>query len=277
MSPIQYALSEINNVIPKELLKRAFSPPSRFDAFTRGRTPNMIEDRIRSEVIDNRIRNLINLKGSQEIQISLAGLEIITDNNGLGWYCHIPKTLTQGRRIVSVRSIYMGPQILGMGISNMHNFGPVVGRCKDDMYLQMGRELMDNNAPMNLTHTNAVYLIEENTIYCEDRMIHGGLYLRCNVEADEEFGFLTGAYLRPFAELCVLATKAYIYKTLDITMDKGAIESGAEVGKIREWLDKYSDAEEQLQEYIQTTWLKVQGMADKVKRYNYLHMITGGL
>lgn len=276
MSPIQYALSEIAYAINPKILQMAFTPPERFRFQQTIVNNNTIEDRIRDKVIDGRVRNLINLRGSQEIVISLSGLPLIQEENSVGWHCHIPLHLTNGRRIVGVRSLYMGLGTNAMGVVNtatMMGYGNGMG-CGKDLNLQMAEELMKNNSPLALNHTNAVYLVDENTIYCEDVIIQGGMMLRCTVESDEEFSFLTGPYKRPFAKLCVLATKAYIYNELDIKVDQGQMISGTEVGRIREWIDKYSDAEELLQEFIDTEWTKIQIMADKPKRHNYLKLLT---
>lgn len=271
MSPIQFALSEIEAIIPREILLRAFTPPS-YSKYQRPTySPNSIEDRIRAEVIDKRIRNYVNLQGAQEIVISLTDLPIHREDSNLGWWCHIPKTKTKGRRIIAVSSLVTGY------MSNTGFVGSQFAQYGKDVYHQGVNEIMNNARPLELNATAAVYLIDENTIYCEDMRQFGQSWLRCTVESDEEFSFLTGNFLAPFAELCVLACKAYIYRTLSIALDKGQIESGVEVGSYREWVDRYSDAEEQFQDFLKEKWRKIQRMADKVKRHNHLKLITSPL
>ena len=58
-------------------------------------------------------------------------------------------------------------------------------------------------------------------------------------------------------------------------MDKGRLEGGAELGRFREVIDSYSDAEEQYQDYLLNTWQKVAFMNDRESYERFTKMMIG--
>ena len=99
--------------------------------------------------------------------------------------------------------------------------------------------------------------------------------LRCLLANDENFSHLQIRSIPYFTRLCELATKAYIYNEYTIKMDKGRIEGGAEIGRFREIVDGYADAEEMYQEYLLNTWQKVSFMNDRESFERLLKMQIG--
>lgn len=279
MTPIQFALAEIRDTIPEELLTMAFSPKMRYRTLKQKRfSTNTVESQIIDLVINGRVRRYIDSQGAQEVDIPLEGLNI--ENIGTNaWTCHIPKTRTKGRRITNAISVHIAYNntignlglIGASGISTHTNLGPSCG--KSDTTRMVDR-IVKHNQPMTTTWSADVYLIDENTIFCEDRMVAGNLSLKCMIAADEEFSFIHGTYIQDFAELCLLATKAYIAKNLRITADKAYLESGMELGTIKEYIDSYADADEQFKEFVKERWRKIQRLSDKPRSMRYLDMIT---
>lgn len=277
MTPVQFALAEIRDRIPEEILNIVFVPKARY---RHANNHSTVEQQILDKVINSRIRRYVDSQGAQEITIPLSGLKFET-HDIQGWSCHIPKERTNGRSITQAISVHvgltsgmgynypMGVTNLGMGASTNMNMNGGEGH-----HLQQARMLMNANKPIDVTYTANVYLIDENTIYCEDRMPLSNLELRCMVSADSQFSFIQGAYVQDFADMCVLATEAYIARNQKIVVDKAALVGGVELGVIREYIDKYADSDEQFREFIRTKWRKIQRLTDKPRSHHYLSMLV---
>jgi hypothetical protein len=81
---------------------------------------------------------------------------------------------------------------------------------------------------------------------------------------------------RPFCRLVELAVKAYIYNDQVIEVDIGKIRGGQEIGKFKEIVEEYKDAEEQYQEFLATTWQKVAYMNDNETFNRFVRSLIGG-
>jgi hypothetical protein len=288
MSPLQFALAEIRDEIPEEVLELAFIPKTKYKLSRQKFLTTSIEQQIMDKVINGRVRRHVDAQGAQEITIDLNGLK--REKVGpQAWIMHIPKTLTRGRSITHVLGIHIGvwsnssmdgaTPHFGFGVSGTYltSGGISSNSCNSNAQITAVNDLLQTFAPTELNYTANVYLIDENTIYCEDNMSVMNLVLRCKVSADSEFSFIQGAYVRHFAKLCILATKAWIYKNINVRLDKAYIEGGVEVSKIREIVDDYRDASEQFNDFIQEKWRKIQRMTDKPRRMNYINgLITKG-
>lgn len=282
MSPVQFAIAEIRSVIPDEILELAFLPKTRYKLMQSRFTPKSIDSQIYHLVINERVRRHVDIQGAKQVSINLSGLKFEDVNLGgsQAWVCHIPKSRTGGRTITHVISVhvamlgtmggYLGSTTTQFGIGvNTRVSG---NRCGEDMHIKAANALMDASKPMELNFTPNVYLIDENTIMVEDRIPLSNLELRCQVSSDEEFSFIQGAHIQVFAELCLLATQAYIYKKLSIASDKAILDGGMDLGVAKEWIDRFADSNEQFNELVKGRWAKVQKMSDKVRRNHFLKM-----
>lgn len=282
MSPIQFALAEIRDTIPAKILEICFTPKTKYRLARQKFMSTTIEQQILDKVINGRVRRYVNSRGAQEITIPLNGLPR-QDVGYQAWTMHIPKSLTKGRTITHAISVHVGMMgftggstfgsitTFGMGVSTTnYNNSANAGM---DVNTQGAKAIYEANKPIELNYTANVYLIDENTIYCEDRMAQSNLELRCKVASDEEFSFIQGAHVQVFAKLCRLATEAYIYNNLDVDLDEAYLEGGVDIGKIRERVDQYSDSDDEFIELAEGRWKKIQHMADKPRRLNYLNSL----
>lgn len=78
------------------------------------------------------------------------------------------------------------------------------------------------------------------------------LILKCRLEYDKDFTNMPTDAVVQLSQLGVLATKAYIYNKLVVKLDMGYIRSGQEIGRIREIIDSYQDAQEKYDVQIQS-------------------------
>ena len=74
------------------------------------------------------------------------------------------------------------------------------------------------------------------------------------------------------AKMVTLATKAWIYNNLIIDIDRAAMECGADVGKIKEIIEEYRDAN-QLYDEQRPLWFGAQMLDSDVRQRLYVYSI----
>ena len=72
--------------------------------------------------------------------------------------------------------------------------------------------------------------------------------MSCRIAYDKDFTNLNTSALETFEELCLEATKAYIYNQTIIALDRGYVESGYEIGEMKRTIDTYADSRQRYRE-----------------------------
>lgn len=265
MDPIQKALAEVRFAIPPDILNRAFVPKTLYGQPTAVNLDSMI----REKVIEARVRVDCDLQGGTQINLPLGNLtpEYLDLYNLI---YRIPKHMTQNRSITRVLDMAVG-------------YGSVWGTT--NMGLQGSSPLLDAASgalaaasPIPIVSTAYVDLIAENTVLISDALqFPVNAYLRCIVENDKDFTTLPPQAFHYFATLVELATKAYIYNTLTIQIGSGEIQAGQELGRFKEIVDGYADANDLYKEFLRDTWREVAVMSDPISFQETLRMLTGGV
>lgn len=264
MNPIQKAISEIRFKIPNDILQAAFVTRS-FGQFPR---PVSLETVIRERVIDARVMVDCNLTGGIETEIPLIGITPEHLEPGRLVY-RIPKTLTQNRSITRTISLAYGSGS-AMGTTQM-------GMQGYSQLLDAASGVMASHAAIPLISTAYVRLIAENTILVEDMTaMPRNVFLRCYVENDASMEQLRSMTYHKFTRLCELAVKSYIYNELVLKINQGQLSGGLEIGRFKEIVDSYADAEELYSNYLQDVWRRVAILDDQRSRERHLRLITGG-
>lgn len=245
MSAIAGALRQINMEIPQEVLQLAFLPrrydPSRRMKFIDGQLPVSIDAMITDQVIQGFVGPQINRSGGQDIDIPLRDVpyERIDHWNAI-W--RIPDSLTGQRTIIAFKKITYGNSIYGNAKEECASGG--------NLLTQATKGLMAVHQKPGRIGTAEASLVAHNTVQVTDsNRITYDMVLTCTVTHNNNFSDIPPGSLHRFDELCVLATKAYIYTKLNINLDEGAINSGATNGRIREVVDEYRDAIREYKDY----------------------------
>lgn len=269
-NPIQKAISEAKFQIPLEILQQAFAPISVF-----GRpTALNIDSIIREKVIDSRVRVDCDLVGGTQLDIPLKGIQPeqvpLPSGTPYSWCLiyRIPKALTQNRTISRV--MWLANTI--SPISGTYTYASYNGSALTNA--AMG--VMQSQAPIPSMSTARVDLIAENTIMISDtNQWPYDCSLRCFVENDRDMSLLPPGAYRFFAQLCVYAIKAYIHNTLIIQINSAELQNGQELGRFKEVVDSYADANELYQEYLGSTWREVAAYADPVSARDWFRLPIG--
>jgi hypothetical protein len=271
MNPVQKAIFEAKWQIPSELLQECFIART-FDPVigpqARARLPVSIDHQIRQHVVNPKVIVDTNLVGGIELTIPLASL---VPNNISPWVTTytVPKALTQGRVISRVVSMTIGQGSV-MGTTNM-------GMQGASPLLDAASGVLSSALPIPLVSTAYIQMIGENTFLIDDNMaLPNNVWLRCIVEADEDFNHISPPLWLDFAELVVYATKAYIHNKLVIEVGMAQLVGGQELGRFKEILDTYSDAAQNYKDFLAEKWRVSQLLDDPSQHRRHLRLLLGG-
>lgn len=282
MNILTHVCQRIKAAIPPQVLSRFMQPMKygqvRRDPFGVANIDNFIIEKViygrvvpDCDILDG---------GAAEVVIPLMGIQperIDRDK----YILHIPRHLTNGRSIVSALALVlysvenMGGSIngmmLGAGVNAMGNNG-----CGNSSNLGPIQALARAYQPMPLTQTTNVRAIDGDTVLVEDILMPTpNSYLRCMLSHDKELSTIARPAWRYFADLCILATKSYIYNNFIIDIDMAELVGGQELGRFKEIIEGYSDAEELYNTYLDEKWRKVQFMSDEARHARHIKQLIG--
>ena len=263
MNPIQKALMDVQYKIPPQILQAAFVTRE----FGHRPMPVNVETLIRDRVIYPRVMVDCNLVGGTQILVPLSSVNPEYVDVSTVVY-RIPKSLTQGRSIVRVHSMGLGLGSVANSVMHRNTYGY-------SATLDAGDAVVASHAPIPLVSTANLRLIGENTVMVTEQMaLPSNVQLLCHVEYDAEFSTLRTTAYPKFSRLVELAVKSYIYNELSIQIGQSQLVGGMELGKFREIIDGYADAEELYTTYLEETWRKVALLNDPNSRERHLRMLT---
>jgi hypothetical protein len=265
VNAIQKCLSEIHFRIPPEVLHTVFVKRTE-----RWRdTPKGVDEQIMSLVLRPRVLVDCNLVGGRQLWICLDGLRV----GGDGVYesvFKIPKDRTNGSSIMSVLNISFADP------SRISAAG-VAANGQNNMMLQAGQAVMDAMGMIPQTSTARIELIGENVVLVRDVMtMPANAYLRCTVGNDDNLNNIQLRSYPVLAKLVEYGVKSYIYNNYIIQLDIGELRGGQTIGRIKDIIDGYADAEENYQTYLKEKWTKVARMNDGENFTRILRTMIGG-
>lgn len=271
MNAISKALDEIKNVIPQEILEIAFNT----QAITPYSSPVSVDEKILNRVIRPRVLFDANMVGGQVMHVPIGDLVPEIFDNYTTVY-HIPPERLMYRKIISVLSIAYMPYFGNYGpITSMA--GNLTGSFND--LSVAGTRVGNSYASIPNLSSAVCELVADNTVLIrETTKITTNYILKCMVENDENLNNISIRSYRAFSKLCVLAVKAYLYKSLVVKLDKAYLQFGQELSSIKNYIDGLSDAEEQYQTHLKEVWSKVAKLNNR-SEYNKIitSMINPGI
>lgn len=243
MNAITYAISRIRLAIPVDVLNIALKENNYY-------TNNNYS--LDSQLMSNVIRPIVltdaNLVGGIEMVVNIGQCNVnyLTNRE---FIIDVPKALTNGKSIITPKSL----------ISNViySNTTPYTNGSLSPS-LSAGINMANNIGTENIVQTSRLELIADNTILVADPSLH--LYdamLRCVIENSDNLENINPRSYPQFAELSILATKAWIYNHTIVSLDKGYIYAGAELSIVKDIIDSYSDAYSEYNEYLHLKWSKI--------------------
>ena len=262
MNAIEKALLDIKFAIPKEILHWTFGTTP-----VGSRRRVVSEDfRLRQEVIEARVLPDCNLLGGVQVVVPLQDMPCHYLPDGSVLY-QITKERLQGRRLQSVLSVATG---------DCYRHAVTPSAQRGTFATQLLSKIVSANIPAGFDTSNRVRLVGENAVLIEDYLTVPWLYLRCVVSDDNHLSNFSPRAFPYFSKLCLLATKAHIYRFATLPIDEGVLSGGLPLGRFKEVIDSYSDSETLYTEYLTTTFAKMLFQQDREAHARHLRAITGG-
>lgn len=267
LNAVTYALQQVQFEIPRDILNKMFVGYSQIPA----RVPVSLDARVREVILEGRVLQDLNLFGGKELVIPLLGLpaEYIDQYNTV---YRIPKSLTGGGTIT--RAISMG---FGEGVVYA-NAAPAGTTMASNQVMDAAAGVMQSQASIPMVSTTYCHVVGENVVHIMDNSMRPeNMNLRCWISHDNQLTHLMPSTYPHFARLVIFAVKAWIYVNAQTVMDKAFIVSGAELGRFRDTVESYSDANENYQDFLINKWRKISILNDQVASARVVKLASGGL
>lgn len=274
MNAITYALKQIRWEIPIEVLTHALD----IDIPPESRYITSLDEKIVTRIIRGKVLLDTNMINGIEFLVSLDGINIKLDNYYNGIF-EVPMERTNGRLMIDV----LGVGSVAMTGSNGYLGGmpqlPMSGTsggscCFKPTYQSNQANRIYNSFKGSFSDFNPnCTLIGPNTIMVAGMRFFAGnsLAARVNLENDNNLNNINTKSFRPFALLCVLATKAFIYNQLVVKMGSGYLSGGQELGQFQAVVEEYSSASEDYRNYMDETWGATLFLNDPMRKNRFIH------
>lgn len=249
MNAIQHALSELQFVIPKEILESVFINSMQRDDLNSCGEIVSLEHRIREAVLEPRVFRDMNVIGGTTTYIPLdfpVRAEYVDPYTVI---YHIPDEHTQQRPIVQLFSVHFG--ILGH-----QNSGHAMHYGESAMSAE-SRKVLDSARRTPPAMTSYINLINHNTVMV--RFIYlpsHAAYLSCRLGNDDELVNIRPQAFPAFTDLVEQAVKAYCYNSSFIKMGEAHLQGGQELGVFKDKIYEWADANELYREKLKV-WRKI--------------------
>lgn len=264
MGAIQKAIQEVKYAIPEEILNEVFLKRE----FGETALPVSLDTMIREKVIDARVMVDCNLLGGTQVELPLHGVTPEKVDIYKTIY-RIPMSVTQNRTISRVLSLTIGQStMLNTSYMGVEGYSQI---------MEAASGMMNAQAGIPIVSTAYIRLIAQNTVLVSDYLsLPRASFLRCYLENDDEYSQLNPMTYPHFSQLVEYAVKAYIHNKADIRTGMGRLVGGMELGRFREIIDSYADANQMYKEYIVEKWTKVMAMDDPRTKERVLRALVGG-
>lgn len=277
MSIVKEVVRKLTDVIPNQLLYEAFTYDYHSGPYRALKVNSYLPltEHIEDEVWRGRVYTDINSQSGQSMEIDLGGLvpkpyAHTRLGNLSGMIFHIPEDRRDGRNIISVIQ----------GTSNIYNLGGNIANGVGQTSLMEGlaSKMLNHVAGMPGLNTppTVAYIGANNIIVYGNFVQYYTLRIRCEIENDPDlinFGRRSSNQLFLLMEQ---ATKTMVFNRLALPVDQARMVGGFEIGRFREVLDGYSDADKLYQELLEE-WGRVAHFNDNEDYFSHLNLISGGI
>lgn len=260
MGAVEHALSYILETVDETVLELALRE--------KHRTLNSvltIEEKIRTQIIISKVLKDVKLLSGIRKNIPLSKCRIKQMINTFDYVVEVPDNLLSGREIVSASSITLTGQ-------NTRNFG------SGNTMLSSASRLIDAHTAPPIIEVTRIELIGRNILLISTEGYESHLtsgFLECTVASGENMSHIHPRSYRDFAKLCRRAAQSKIYTKLYSKLDEGYINGGHSVGRIKDIVDSFADAEEQYSELLDG-WEKIERLNNRKFNSDFIALQLGG-
>ncbi len=262
MNLINKAVRDAQWKIPRAILKMAYLESDTYNLMgSFHRTTISLDEAIRETTILPRVVVDCSIVGGQTSDISLEGLApVVVDDQHHAYF--IPKERTGGRTILSALSVNY---FRAFGVGRMDYGVTSIGLNRGPNEITSStQKAFGSRSNIPLTGTSECKVLGHNVVMVRTKTSTPSAYsVRCLLAHDQDLSDVNILSSLQFSKLCSFAIKSYIYLELDTRLERGKIERGHELGRIRAIVDSYADAEENYETYLMEEWPGVQAFSDR--------------
>jgi len=276
MSCVDHAINMVENSdIDQYLLELAFHNPNAnflgnwYDTVDQ----NTVAQGIREKVIHGLVLPSCKINGGKTEMIDLYGSRTRDMGNGC-IEVKVPTFVTGGRHIVLVQEVYLGSLNSISGVLGLNSTNAACGQgIMNEMMMNL-TDTMQSSRAIPQTYTN-IHMNGNNSF-----VIFGmtnPLFSMCAKMILEYDDNLTAIHPRcwdAFGDLCILATKNYIWRTCKRPAEEAVRRSGVPLEGIRDDISEYRDAWKEYRELFSGLWTKLMSHSDTQKKMNAIQSIT---
>lgn len=272
MNALLYAIAQVRNKIPEQILYEAFNldeQPTTMNLTT-------LDDKILRKCIRKRVLVDANIVGGIETVIPLVGVQPSFYEDYYTVY-NIPPELTMNKEIISALGLTAMPVNSGFGnpMTTMGGYGmPGQGNSpysnSFNPLMSVANRIGDAASISGIIHNAHLEIVGYNSIlvYAHFRVL-AYLGIRVVLENENNLNNIQPRSYKDFATLCTLAVMAYIYNKLIIPLNSGYLSGGQELGVFKSIVEGYSSSDEDYETFLKEVWTPVAFMNDTT-RYNRL-------
>lgn len=269
---ITYAIRYIKREIPPRILNEVFLKNR---PYSRGTVRN-IESIIKQLIIDEIVGPDANIVGGRELKIDVSRLAPVNVEND-GIVLKVPMEMTGGCRISSCKFasfIYNDTTSVGLSYSSgyMNGYAPVntIGGAAANILTASTPDQISGTADCHVAPGG------DNVVFIKCKSRQKIYWLNITTDYDEAFNQISPKSYPDFAELCLFATKGYIYTNMVVDLDEGKIAAGSELGAFKNIIDGYSDANKNYNEYLRDHMEVVFSLNDPRFKEEHYFQVSGG-
>jgi len=247
MNAVAYAVARIKHRIPEKVLTFAY-----LDDYGQVETIESIMEGVikRGPIMDS------NLMSGVQMNIPLKESYVIAKGAYGEKTVSIPDDVLRGRTITSALSVTQSHTVTGRGYASASIY---VG---SDV-LESATKMYGNSSSPGIITTANLEVIGHSTVAILDHIgMLDGFTMNITVENESKMTNMNDRAKMAFMQLCTFAIKADIYNKSIVKMEEGEIVQGHRLGKTKEIIDSYSDADTQYYEFFEDKWRKVLHMMD---------------
>lgn len=254
MDLITYAVERIMNVVPRQVLRLAYIGKQDYRS-----APKNLAAEIRRTTIEGRVIIDANIVGGETIHVDLSDLKAVMYDQ-YHYHFEIPPERVAHRKIMTALSVnYMS---YNRAMSKYLPTSPVGSGGGNDL-MNAAHRAFDSRSNIPVVSNSDVEMVSDFTVRVRNHLNTASVVqLKCIVENEERLSNISMRNAPAFATLCLYAAKAYIYKELLITLERGYLENGQELGTVKNYVDGLSDSEENYQTYLEEQWAAISVMND---------------
>lgn len=243
MNKIQYLIDCVKREIPLGVLRMGFQQPTYLNSLNIS-----LDASIKDKVINNWVLKDCDVVSGIEAIIDITGIPI--EYVEMGQVIRIGFGPTGGREITSILSVGYGYNAITGGMPG------IVSALTE---------------PFQMSDVRC-QLIGQNIAYIEGYVGVKLTNIRCVLNNDKDFNNIQPRSLPVLKDLCVLATKAFLYNELILNLHNAVNVNGIDMSAILDVVSGYADSVTMYNELMTTKWKKVSILNDAITRNRYVRL-----